>query len=84
MMEMSDAEYADTQNAIELIASIVRGLPLDAFIARAERSLEVGAYVDPTLYIKANGKLQLVLDHAKQLRRVQEITNEAAAKGLIK
>ncbi len=62
----------------------MRGLPLDEFIAAAERSLEVGPYVDPTLYREASAKLQLVLDTAKLLRELQSRVERAVEEGVIK
>lgn len=84
-MTMTDARYQETQDSIELIASIVRNLPdLDAFVERAERSLSVGVFVDPTLHAAASAKLRLVAGVARRLREIQRLVEDAAAAGVVK
>jgi len=81
---MTDEEYQDVQQSLEWLVSLIRGMPLEAFIERADRSLAVGVFVDPALHANASEKLKLIADSARDLRRVQERTEAAAARGVVK
>jgi hypothetical protein len=58
---MSDEEYELTQMNLVMMAQLIEGLDLPAFIERAERALAIGPLVDPTLFRQAHGKLEQVL-----------------------
>ena len=81
---MTSEEYKDAQLQIEMLASVVEGLQLEAFIQRAEKSLRVGPSADPKLYAEAGPKLQLVLATAKKLREIQQLNADARRQGVIK
>lgn len=81
---MTDEEYGAVQDSIMLVSSVVEGLPLAQFLARAEQSLEHGPAADPALYAEAGPKLRLLVATARKLRAVQELNAAARAGGVIK
>ncbi len=62
-VRMTDAEYAITQQQLQLAVAIMRELDLRAFLVRIERCEAVAPLLAPSLYIEGAGKLE-------QLKRV--------------
>ncbi len=70
---MTPEEYIRVQNQFGVIGALVVSLPLDEFIAAAEKADVVGPFVDPTLWMKGHDKLGDVLDIARALRNLKNI-----------
>lgn len=69
---MDEEQYADCQAQIMAIARLVNPLPLDEFIDAGRRALEFGLFVDPTLWMKGNKKLDQILKLAHALKGFQD------------
>ncbi len=66
---MDEATYVATQQQIQTFAGLIKGLPLDPFLATLNRGEMAGFILDPTLYREAlqSGKLEFLRDIAKAL-----------------
>jgi hypothetical protein len=69
---MDDRRYADTQNWLVIMASLVATLDLDGFLQWIERAETLGPILSPTLYVQASGKL----DNAKRLAEAAKVLQD--------
>lgn len=68
---ISNEEYLEVQETIQIMAAMVIDLPLDAFIERLEHAETVAPLLHPEQYRRAAGKLKIILLHAHALRQFQ-------------
>ena len=66
--DLSNEQYALCQAHLLTIGAIVRDMPLEAFLARLERTDAVAAILDPTLARAAGAHLELVKRMATALQ----------------
>jgi hypothetical protein len=69
---MDDWRYADTQNWLVIMASMVASLDLDGFLQWVERAETLGPILAPTLYVQASGKLGNVKRLAEAAKVLQD------------
>lgn len=79
---MSDVEYKATQDKILLLAQLASSelLDLDEFLSRISHAHAVAPFVDPTLYMKAMDRLQIIEDLARALAPFRKAALEASRK----
>lgn len=70
-MGMTKEEYANTQQQILLVCSLLREMPLEDFIEWIEKAEAVGPIVNPTLYRESRGNIELVKKLAEKLLAVK-------------
>lgn len=69
--KMSNAEYIVTQQQLLLMASLIKELNLDGFLARIETAYALGPILDPTLYKKSAENVETVHRIAVAARNFQ-------------
>ena len=62
---MDEAKYIETQMQLAALVTIVRGMPLEEFVATIKSAETVGPFLDPTLMMVAYDKLRVVKSHAQ-------------------
>lgn len=62
---MTNDEYLRTQGQLALLAGLIQGLDLEAFLAQAARAEELGPFIDPTLWMKGHDRLAMIRELAK-------------------
>ena len=73
---MDKFEYKRTQDAIKVIATLVRGIDLAGFIREAEIADTIGPFADPTLWMAASGRLNVVMRAARALAAFRAVVAE--------
>ena len=80
--KMSNAEYIATQQQLLLMASLIKELNLDGFLARIKTAYALGPILDPTLYKKSAENVETVHRIAVAARNfqmeVKKVTEEEA------
>ena len=66
-------QYAEAQQQLVWLASIVLNLPLDQMLADIAHAEAVGPIVDPTLWIRGHEKLEQVRELAEAVLQVQRV-----------
>lgn len=69
-MTLTPAEYKATQDRLELLARLALDTDpdvLEAFIRQAEHADTVGAFLDPTAWMRGQTALKFVIVHARAL-----------------
>lgn len=82
VLELSSAEYKATQDRVELLCRLVLETDpeaLAAFIAQAETADTVGAFMDPTLWMRGHERLQTVITHARGIARLRRTVADTVA-----
>lgn len=70
--QMTDEEYARTQETLILIARLADGLDLEGFARRINTAHSVAPIMDPTLYRRGMRRLQGIGELARATKKVQE------------
>ncbi len=78
---MNRIDYEMTQQQIVFIGSLVKGLPLDEFIAAIDHADSIGPILDPTLWMRGNKEMMKIRDLAAGLRDFQTIVNKIIQEG---
>lgn len=78
---MNRIDYEMTQQQIVFIGSLVKGLPLDEFIAVIDHADSIGPILDPTLWMRGNKEMMKIRDLAAGLRYFQTIVNKIIQEG---
>ena len=81
---MEDEDYKTTQRTIELISSAVSEMPLEDFIERATKGLDLGQYVNANLHAEAKPRTELMIESARALLKLRRMLAKARANGVIK
>ena len=81
---MEDKDYEMSQTAIELISSIVSEMPLEDFIERATKGLDLGKYVNANLHAAAKPRTELMIESARILLKLRKLLARARANSVIK
>ncbi|MHB8928903.1 MAG: hypothetical protein ACYC9Q_14895 [Bacillota bacterium] len=77
---MTDEEYLQTQQQIELLAVLILLLDLDGFLERIRHAEAMVPMVDPTLWMKGGSALQKVKGLAEGLRQFKKVAEELAGR----
>lgn len=77
---MTGEQYTIVQEQIFLLGQLVRDLPLDEFIQKAQRADAIGPIINPTLWMRGNKNLQKIIDLAVALREFQGVVLSIAPK----
>jgi hypothetical protein len=68
-----DAEtYKTTQAQMQMMGEMVIGMPLEEFIAQIDHTHSVAPCLDPTLYMKAGDRLDMIREIAVALKGFQD------------
>jgi hypothetical protein len=78
---MNRIDYEMTQQQIVFIGSLIKGLPLDEFIAAIDHADSIGPILDPTLWMRGNKEMMKIRDLAAGLRDFQTIVNKIIQEG---
>ena len=78
---MNKTDYEITQQQIIFIGMLVKGLPLDEFIAAIDRADTVGPIVDPTPWMRGNKEMMKIRELAAGLRNFQIVVNKIIQDG---
>lgn len=78
---MNRIDYEMTQQQIVFIGSLVKGLPLDEFIAAIDHADSIGPILDPTLWMRGNKEMMKIRDLAAGLRDFQTVVNKIIQEG---
>jgi hypothetical protein len=78
---MDDWRYADTQNRLVIMASMIASLDLDGFLQWIERAETLGLTLAPTLYIQVSGKLSNAKRLAEAAKVLQDEVNRQMVEG---
>ncbi|MHB8928921.1 MAG: hypothetical protein ACYC9Q_14985 [Bacillota bacterium] len=75
---MTDEEYLQTQQQIELLAILTLQLDLDGFLERIRHAEAVVPIVDPSIWMKGGSALQKVKDLAEGLKQFKKAAEDVA------
>lgn len=78
---MSPAEYKAIQDRVELLSRLILdtdAAALDAFATVGEGADSVGAFLDPTAWMRGHDKLRMVIDHARAIASARRLIVAAA------
>jgi hypothetical protein len=78
---MDERQYYETQSTLIVLAQIVDGLDLAGFLQCIERAETVGPVADPTLYVRAMGKLGDVKRLAEAAKTFQDEVKRQMGEG---
>ena len=78
---MNRIDYEMTQQQIVFIGSLIKGLPLDEFIAAIDHADSIGPILDPTLWMRGNKEMMKIRDLAAGLRDFQTVVNKIIQEG---
>ncbi len=70
---ITNEDYQRVQDQILNLAVLIKQMPLKEFIEAADRAETIGPFTDPTLYLKARGRLAKIKQLAYRLKDFQDL-----------